>query len=259
MAKRDLDVATQARQAELDMANYNREIAEMIRSGEYFRDALRWYDEKYHAPIIEKAYSIMITLVAVIATCFAVVGFLRFLPIEESATVVSTASNVEERDFSLQRLSVNTRYTNHALLKYFVNEYVIRRENYSAAMLDRDVKRIKAQSSPEVFKSYSQSLNPSNPQSPITRFERHTQRSITIDSAQFAAASQSFDAEKVIPTQATVHFTATVTNAKGAEKSAFKAVVTFSYTPVRVDQETFAITPMGFQVTDYVVSPAGTQ
>jgi type IV secretion system protein VirB8 len=241
------------------MANYNREIAEMIRSGEYFRDALRWYDEKYHAPIIEKAYSIMITLVAVIATGFAVVGFLRFLPVEETATVVTTASNVEERDFSLQRLSINTRYTNHALLKYFVNEYVIRRESYAAATLERDVNRVKAQSSAEVFKSYRQFLNPANPQSPITRFERHTQRSIAIDSANFDAENQSFDAEEMIPTAATVIFTATTGNAKAVEKATFKAVVRFAYVPVQVDQENFKITPMQFQVTDYNVVPVGAQ
>lgn len=255
MAKKDLDVAKASRKAELDMANYNREIAEMIKSGEYFRDALRWYDEKYHAPIIEKAYSVAVTAIAVVCTWFAVVGFMRFLPVEETVTLAIGVDASDTKYYTVQKLTDRIFNTNQVLLKYLVNEYVIRREGYSIQSLEGDVKRLKVLSTPELFQAYRSYINPANPESPITRFERHTRRSITIKRVQYPGFEEGFDAELLVPKKAVIYFTATEISPGKTQTTDWKATVEFAYQPVRVNQENFAVTPMEFVVTSYTVAP----
>lgn len=249
--KRDLDVAKLSRQAELDMTNYNREIAEMIRSGEYFRDAHRWFDEKYHAPIMEKAYSVVVTIIALIATGFAIIGLVRFLPVTVPVTMVFKFSDTDNKLYNLQMLTRQFQNTNYAFLKYFVSEYVIRRESYYVGTLEQDILRVRSMSSPEVFTDYRSHLNPANPDSPIARFERYGRRSVTINRAVFVP--DDFDAETIIPKNATVFFQTSSVDKNGKNSEKWKAAVSFDYVPLKVNQENYQITPMQFKVTSYKV------
>lgn len=251
--KRDLDVASTSRQSELDMADYNREISEMIRSGQYFQDGMRWFDEKYHAPIMDKAYSVVVTIIALVATAFAVIGLVRFLPITQPVTMVFKVADTDNKFYNLQMLADRFQATNYAYLKYFVSEYVIKRESYNIGSLEPDILRVRAQSTPEAFTEYRKYLEPSNPNSPIARFERYGKRSIVINKSVFVP--NDFDAEKIIPAQATIFFTATSRDRTGEEVKKMKATIDFDYVPLKVNQENYEITPMEFKVKGYKVEP----
>lgn len=227
-------------------------VAEMIRSGRYFQEALDWYDEKYHTPIIEKAYAIFITIIALLSTVFAIVAVVDFLPVTVKMPMLLKLEDLDQYDISVRPLSEDTNDSNRVVLHYLLGEYVRARENYVVSRFQSDVNRVRASSSKEEFIEFMDYIAPSNPASPITRYERHTERQVEVASMDFGEMDDDFDAEKVIPSQVTVFFVARTSGAEN-EVTRWKAMLRFDYTPFTINQENFTATPMKLVVTDYRV------
>jgi type IV secretory pathway component VirB8 len=228
----------------------HRHTAEKIKSGAYFSDALTWYDSVYHAPIITKAYSIVVTMVALGAIWFAISGFLALLPIQTKQPFVMTVKNLEDYHTSMKPLSSKTSDANKVVLDFLVQDYVKNRESYNMDKLNAYALRIRAQSSPEAYKEYFRYQHAGNPQSPVARFEAHTVRSVRIDSIRYDA-EPTFRSPETTPTTATVTFTATEESPKEVRELKSSVKLTFAASAIEINQETYAITPMKFQVTRY--------
>jgi len=222
----------------------------LMRQGTYYKEALDWYDEKYHTPIIEKAYAIFITAIALISTFFAIKAFMDFLPVTVKMPMMLELEDLDEHVVSVFPLSDHTNESNEVLLHYLLEEYVKARENYLVDRLQADINRVRAMSSTEEFLEYRAYIAPSNPSSPLARFERNTERHIRITRVEYPPMEEHIDAETVIHPSATVYYTARL-EGEEEDTSRWKARVIFEYSPFSVDQETFETTPMELTVTDY--------
>lgn len=225
--------------------------AEQLRSGAYFEDALKWYDTKYHAPIIEKAYFVVITFLAIIGTIFSIAAFLSLLPIQSHVNFAVKEKYFSEKNISLVPLSDTPEGTDIGLLNFLVTDYIERRESYGVSSLDSNIRRVRALSSAEIFTSYSNALRASNPQSPINTLGNRGRIDTQVNRIQWQfSTGKRFD-DGNLPQSAEITFTTITSNGKSQQEQQGKALITFDYTPVQINQETLEIIPMSFTVLQY--------
>ena len=231
-------------------------IAEKIKNGAYFSEALEWYDAVYHAPIVAKAYSVVVTMVAAVTIWFAITGVSALFPLKQDVSFVMTVPDLDGQRTRMLPMAEGTAHTDQILLEFLLRDYVRWRETYEISSMGAAARRIRAQSSPEVYDSYRRWAHPSNPESPYVQYERHSIRNITIKRVRYNRDPE-FDDPLLYPTEAYVDFVATVENAKTSREEALRATIHFSYTPTNVAQDVekteFTVTPMSFQVTSYEV------
>jgi type IV secretion system protein VirB8 len=238
----------------------SKELADKIRSGEYFTEAMKWYSLKYHSGIAERSFYIIITAVAIFTTWFSFQALVGLLPLEPTVPyLVRVQSELSERPEIRPLTSEQLPNANHALMAYYLKEYVRVREEFNpkleteAGARDFNIRRmtlnfnrVRHMSSPQVYAAFRQLVNPANPRSPIRLYELRTRRAISIASYQFLnLASQ--------PYKAMIRFDAVVQNLRGVKKSQFIAEISFTFKDVEVDQETGKVVPARFIVTSYTV------
>lgn len=232
------------------MPEQHRHTVEKIKSGAYFSEALTWYDAVYHAPIITKAYSVVVTMVAIGAIWFAVSGLIELMPISTQEPFVMVVKDLENFETSMKPLTNRTGDANKALLDFFVSDYVKNRESYNYSKFSVYSARIRAQSNDEAYSEYKRDQNTGNAESPVVRFEAHTIRTVKVTGIRYNTEPE-FEDATTTPTTAIVSFEASESGPKGTRDTTERVKLTFNATPVEVNQEDYSITPMQFQVTRY--------
>ena len=86
------------------MSEIKQDVAQSVESGEYYRDALRWYGTMYHAPISHRALLIIITGVALLITFLAMIGLFMLTPLMETKPMIVRVSDSLERVASVAPL-----------------------------------------------------------------------------------------------------------------------------------------------------------
>lgn len=241
------------------MHRYNeeeqKEINALIESGAYFDEVRRWYNVKYHSPISERVFFIVITTMTAIVTLLAVRSFTAIFPIAPLEPVIYFVPDIENKVARLTELSEATDDPNAVIQKFLITEYVKDREGYSGERLERNVRAIHQSSSPEEYQRYRSWLDPSNPNSPITLYERHTERDVDVRNVTIRIGKGA-EADGFGMYQAIVPFVATVRRGGNDQLSHWKAEVTFRYKKLVVDQTTGHVTPMEYRVVGYKVEKA---
>lgn len=227
------------------------EVRAGVESGEYFKEAMRWYSAIYHAPLAERCYFIVVMGLALANTIVALLALLALLPLSPAVPFTLITKDIVNEVPSIRGVAEPGEPANPALMRYFVNEYVVLRESYDVDKLSRSVNAVRYQSDPSVFNTYRNYMSPGNPNSPITRFQRHTQREINIISTDISTLSS--------PYTATVQFEALEKRGGQAFKSRFTATMAFRYQNLSVNQETYEVSPMAFQVVRYDVKQGTAQ
>ena len=222
-----------------------REVAEKVRTGEYFREARNIYDLMVHDAMAERYMYMLVTAVGVVIFLVAVVASRALYPLQTSVPFAFSADNlVEELPRITSLLSYKGEDPSEALLNFMVKNYVSFREGYDIDTFDRNSNGIKSQSSPEVFDVYQRQVDTANPESPLALYQRHSKRKITILSTK-RLYDQDFGME--------VTFEAAVESKTDIKKTLWQANIAFNYSGVALDQKTEKVKPVTFTVTDYRV------
>ncbi|MGE0755219.1 MAG: VirB8/TrbF family protein, partial [Alphaproteobacteria bacterium] len=130
-----------------------------------------------------------------------------------------------------------------ALLEFMIGNYVKNREEYDIEKFDRNMNGIKTQSTQEVFDEYQNYVDPRNPESPITRYQRHSIKKVQILSTNYYEA----DDEKTME----VLYEAEVESKNSLKKSRWQAKISFIYSGIELDESKGEISPLTFIVTRY--------
>jgi type IV secretory pathway component VirB8 len=237
------------------------DIRKKILSGEYFADGLRWYDSKYNAPMAERSFLIIITIFAAMIIFFSYKAIVGILPITEQKEVYLITDDVFGSQPSVNPLSERYSETDSAIREFLVTDYVRARESYSVDSLEANYRRVRFLSTPEVFATYQDEIEPANPQSPIILYERHTTKEIrrmSIGLYSSKPENSGQDEEDIVPDTAQVDFTAvTVSNGEEIGAARYRAVINFEYKGIEVmqdnadDESPQEVKPMEFRVTGY--------
>jgi len=236
------------------VSEQQQEASVLVESGEYYREAMRWYSTKYHSPIAERALLIIITVGAAVVTLMTIISLFMVLPLVDTKTMIVRVPQSLDRVARVQQLMTDPRGNpNHAVMEWFVSNFVEVRESYDIDKQERYNVRVWALSSQPVYAQYSAYYK--GAESPTRRFERHTKRSvsvrdITVKEVESLGRIDGSPAETV-DVKATVQFEATELSSREERKSAWVADIAFRFSKIHVDQITGEMTPMEFKVTGY--------
>lgn len=221
------------------------ELAETIRSDEYYAQARQWFSEQHHTPIAERNQALVMAIVALSILCMLCGAFYSLLPLSPAIPLIIKIPDISSKTASVKTISSPGENINVALMRYLAGNYVKLREEYDVEGLNRRINGVKSQTDEEAFSDYRAFMNPQNPSSPLSLYERRAIRRISILSTELFT--------KTAPLKARVVFDAAVIGDTKTRRSTFIADITFRYTLLKVDENTHAVTPMQFQVTGYNV------
>lgn len=237
------------------MSDSTQDVNQRIQSGEYYRDAMRWYSTMYHSPIAERAMLIIVSGMAVVIILMALIGVFLLLPVTETKTMVVRVPDAMDKVARVERLSENlSDDPNAAVMDWFVKSFVQVREGYDVEKQQSYFKRVYAMSSPAVYNAYV-GLYKDMARSPTARYERHTKRLVDVGGVDISdvdvVQSGTGSSGEVVDVKATVKFTASERSETDTRNSVWLADISFRFTKIHVDQVTGQITPMEFKVTAY--------
>ena len=231
-------------------------VTEMVRNGEYYEEARRWYRAIYIGPVSERAFFAVIAASAILVSALAVIAILSFLPTTERRPVLISNSRIDETRPRITALHPKETSLNAALMHFFVSKYVESREGYSAQHYDENYRFVLAQSDPATGREYVGIAGRQNPQSNAALLQDTGRRSIAVDSLSIGGSSD--------PKQATVRFTASTISGGMETQTHWIATLQFYYTDLVVKE--IGSPSMGkvemqtqdpqFQVVSYVVKQA---
>lgn len=222
------------------------EIAEKVRSGEYFRESRQIYDILVHDPMADRYLYILLTALAVSILTITVFAMQSLYPLQTDVPFIYSDNNIVEDVPRIQTLLDHEgEAPSEALLHFLAQNYVTFREEYDVNTFDRDRSGIQSQSSSEVFAEYEKAIDPHNPESPVVLYQRHSQRRITILSYRHLEGQDEVE----------IGFEASVENANEVKKSRWIANIAFRYNGLELDEKTDRVKPVSFIVTGYHVKP----
>jgi type IV secretory pathway component VirB8 len=216
------------------------EIAEKVRTGEYFREARGMYDMSVHDPMAERYLYIFITVLALVILAIAQSSMQGLYPLNTQVPlIVDTNDTVEDLPRIQSLVTGKDEAPAESLLRFLVRNYVIMREEYNINTFDRNVNGLKSQSSEAVVKEFQQYIDPRNPDSPITLYQRHSRRHVTV-----LAIRRVGDGMEVV-------YDAVVESKTDIKKSRWRADIAFQYSGIELDDKTDKVKPLTFVVTNY--------
>ena len=220
------------------------ETSESVRSGEYFREASSVYDAMIHDTMSERYFYVVITALASLILLVALWAMQKLYPLERAVPfIVSSENLVEDVPNIRSLLAEKGDDPSEALLGFMVSNYVKNREEYDIEAIDKNLNGVKTQSTEEVFQQYQDFVDPRNPNSPITQYQRHSTKKIQILNSKLYKTGDSQVME--------VLYEASVKGKNTIKKSRWQANISFIYSGIELDDGGEGVKPVTFIVTKY--------
>lgn len=232
------------------------DISEKVRSGEYFRDARAVADFDLHEPMSERYVYIFLTILALTILITAVIAWQGLFPLKPRIPFIFITNDIVEDYPHIKSLADYTgENPNSALRRFLISNYVQTREEYDAATFDRNHNAVQKLSTTNVVDAYENFITPTNPESPISLYQRNTIRKINILQIKIPNnAVETDDSGKPKEFRASVVFDATlIKDDVEGSTTRHQVDIAFKYKDIKLDSNTLKIEPYGFIVTSYQI------
>ena len=220
-----------------------RSVQDYIKSGEYFRDARKWYLEKYLHPFMHR--SLMFVLASMLFVLFSgmIINILTMMPIVQTVRYVILTKDTSQTNAHIIHANQIKNDPRKSIADIMVRNYINKRESYNYDTLKSQLNFIQNTSTKIVLKDFYSGITIDNPNSPVMRYQKYIRRSIQV-----------IDVNYPNKTEATIKFKSTAKDASGQifEDMAWKANLSFEMD--NVDENALANTKFNFIVTDYKVT-----
>jgi len=214
-------------------------VSDMIRSGAYYDEALKWFHALYTKPRTDLSLMTIIGAVAIFAFLVGFAAFVSFFPIVDQRGIIISRELVPNDYITINEIKKKGDTTDSAFIKFLLEEYTVSREEYILQdplnsrkdIAQKDYTFVVTHSSNEVIEQYIDENSPSNPQNPRLKYGNNAQRLIYVNSVKlFDAAGK--------PTNTKNAVKAVVVFADSSPPSYFQADISFQYKGIVVDQKT---------------------
>lgn len=210
------------------MADDAQKVAQLIRSGAYFREAKAWYQTIYVRPIGERSFFLVVgVLAALIAVC-GFIAFVHLLPIKARPPILVATEAIDETIPSLTRLRAQSEPIDPAMLRFFLKAYVLQRESYAANRAEAAQAFVIAHTDARIAGSYTAAIAPENPQSPVNVLGQGGQRQIDITGV-------TWNTMETPPSAVVTYFVYDWINGQSSSKKA-QATLRYDYAPLKVKE-----------------------
>jgi type IV secretory pathway component VirB8 len=232
-------------------------IADEIESGAYFAEARDWYGRIYIAPIAQRVFYLIITVICVLIFFFAFSAITNLLPIVETRPFfyLTTANDMMDRRLRIVPLREPTEPVNQAMRRFYLTQFVSHYEAYDEGQFDLRRKFIYQHAAADVFSTYDQQISPANRNSPIRRFGKFASVDVDVQSVQLL--------EKTNPPQAIVYFAKNTTWQTEREQDYWTARITYDWSDLKENNRwddtagdyVLELTEAAFKVQRYQIQP----
>ena len=230
------------------------DIADKVRSGEYFRDARSMVNIDIHEPMAERYWYMFITALSIIITIIAVIAFMALFPLKMRVPFIFATNNIVD-DYPKIKSLLNYvgEDPNFALRRHLIGHYVKLREQYDATVFDRDHNAVLYLSRPNVLKEYDEFVSPLNPYGPVAMYQRNTQRKINIlSTVEFEDDNKKENGRKLYSMRV-VYESMLKRGEQQIKQGDYQVDIAFIYEDISLDNETGKVKPYGFIVTSYQI------
>lgn len=237
------------------MQDEREKVSELIKSGKYYDEALKWYNSRYTTPKSQLVTMSIFAMVAVFAFFVSVTTTISIFPLtdEESYYVERELKFTEAMKVS--RIGKDGENATISYLKFMLGEYVKSREEYNPANINRNFNFIIELSDEKIFMDYLAIADQNkNPNHPVWQYGSRAIKEIFVTKISLTDIDP-----KLKNYQEDAEYTAKVSfvssllfsdNLEQKEKS--EATVKFRFSPIDIDQETNEIKQLPkLLVTDY--------
>lgn len=228
------------------MDEISKSVAENIKTGQYYSDARKWYTHKYLYPISERSLLVLVFSITSIAFLVVLYNFNAIFPLKKEVPFVVKVEDSVDYYSIIKPLLVGDESPAEALTKYLIETYIDAYESYNFKTIAKREARIRSSSSKRVFKSYSNFMNTTNPESPLLLYQKTSMRTVRI-----LSTTLSHDDSEV--SKAVVRFETILDDRLQKKKTVNTQRADITFTMSNIDNVAAKKEPLAFIVTDYQV------
>lgn len=213
---------------------------------DYYAEAASWNRDRVQGMRNSHRIAWWIAACATVLALLQAVALVLLVPLKTVVPYTLMVDRTTGYVQALKPLDGATVAPDAALTQSFLVQYVIARESFDMATLNANYRKVGLFSADSARSSYLQTIQVSNPQSPLLLYPRTTVVEVRVKSLS-----------PLGPNAALVRFE-TVRNDAGAQPqpaSAWVAVVRYRYSTAPLSLDDRFVNPLGFQVTSYRKDP----
>ena len=201
-----------------------------------------WFYDRYQSARINGNRWFVAAIVFGALACLALVAVVTLTPLKTVQPFLVEVSNASGEVRVLRPFDVAELGPSDAVTKAFLAKYVIARETYDPQDLKENYRAVRLMSDPAEGLRVDSQLSPTNPASPLNRYQTHTVRTVRVRSVSLLNKRT-----------AQVRFASTESMHTTRREESWVAIVSFRFVNLPESEEERFINPLGFQVTAYRV------
>ena len=214
-------------------------VQEYIKSGEYFKDARKWYNFKYVHPLSQRSFLLIICTLLLTILIGLVLNIRNLFPIVNQVRYSLSTASDQSRANIIKADSIK-HDSRASIADIMVKNYLTHREIYDYDNLKTQFIFIQNNSTRIVFRKFYNFMNIDNPNSPVMRYQKYIRRSIEITSTTYTKLDE-----------AVITFNSVAKNTSGekSEDMVWQATINF-----QIDELNLDLPPdsrFNFAVTNY--------
>ena len=160
-------------------------VQEYIKSGEYFKDARKWYLLKYLAPIPQRSLLLVVCLLFVTLSVGIGINLESLFPLVTPVRYSIRSNDALSKVATILRADQIKNNALGSITDILAQGYVLRRESYDYDLLKSQFNYIQNNSTRLVFRKFYNFMGIDNAQSPIMLYQKYTRRSVNITSTKY--------------------------------------------------------------------------
>lgn len=214
-------------------------VQEYIKSGEYFKDARKWYNFKYIYPLTQRSFLLIICTFFLAVLIGLLINIYNLYPIVNQVRYSLNATSYQS-SANIMKADTFSHDSRASIADIMIKNYLVHREMYDYDNLKLQFVFIQNNSTRIVFRKFFNFMNIDNPSSPVMRYQKYIRRSVNIVSTEY-----------IKPDEAVITFNSIAKNAGGEifENMVWQATINFQIDELNLDLP--ADSRFNFAVTNY--------
>ena len=212
-----------------------------VDSGEYYKDAVDWYNTQYIQPLSERSVLALLTTGMAILLLGLIINMYYMFPLNKELKYIIKTVNIFRSKGIIQTADSYPEKPLRSIAKILVENYVVQREIYNYDKLEEQLRYVTYNSTRFIFKGFYNYLSIENNQSPVLRYQKNVIRKIEIVKTEFKS-----DKSVIVTFRSTA---VDKKRNKSIENLLWKAMIRFNID--EIDYKVPYGTKFNFKVTNY--------
>jgi type IV secretory pathway component VirB8 len=195
----------------------SRSVRTNIENGNYFRDALEWYNDMYLGQLNERFLVLCLSLSISVGTTIMMTGINDLFPVVVRRIIRVSSKDVNNFAKKLRKVSALVESPYETISRKIVSAYVQNRESFDYDNLVAQLKNVHSASTQYVYDQYRKSIAPSNADSILALYGRNYIRTVQIRNVEFIYGDEESRGKYSMPEVALVDFVTTTRSKYSAD------------------------------------------